>query len=48
LWITPERAMQDYAKGNLPMIFPTYASLRTLADFESVESVLAEYQRITL
>ncbi|HEY3304349.1 MAG TPA: hypothetical protein VGL70_12510 [Candidatus Binatia bacterium] len=44
LWIAPERAMQLYDKGNLPMIFPTYASLRTLADFDSLESLLAEYR----
>ncbi len=45
LWIAPERAMQLYTKGALPMILPTYASLRTLADFETVESVFAEYGR---
>ena len=44
LWIAPERAMQRYARGDLPMIFPTYASLRTLADFESVEAVMSEYR----
>lgn len=44
LWITPERAMQLYAQGKLPMIFPTYACLRTLADYDSVEAVLREYQ----
>src|SRR5436190_2608102 len=43
LWIAPERALQLYAEGKLPMIFPTYASLRTLADFESVESVMKAY-----
>jgi 8-oxo-dGTP pyrophosphatase MutT (NUDIX family) len=43
LWLTPERAMQLYEHGNLPMIFPTYASLRTLADFDSIESLLKEY-----
>lgn len=45
LWITPERAMQLYDKGSLPMIFPTYASLRTLADFDSIESLLNEYKQ---
>jgi 8-oxo-dGTP pyrophosphatase MutT (NUDIX family) len=45
LWITPERAMQLYARGNLPMILPTYASLRTLADFDSVESLMSDYRR---
>lgn len=44
LWLTPERAMQLYARGSLPMIFPTYASLRTLADFDSVESLFKEYK----
>jgi 8-oxo-dGTP pyrophosphatase MutT (NUDIX family) len=43
LWLTPERAMQLYECGNLPMIFPTYASLRTLADFDSIESLVKEY-----
>ncbi len=47
LWLTPERAMQLYTRGSLPMIFPTYASLRTLADFDSVESLLAEYGKAT-
>jgi hypothetical protein len=28
--------------GELPMIFPTFAALRTLADFETLESVLRE------
>lgn len=45
LWLAPERAMQLYAERKLPMIFPTYACLRTLADFESVESLLAEYRK---
>ena len=44
LWLTPERAMQLYTQRKLPMIFPTYASLRTLADFNSLESLLAEYR----
>ena len=48
LWATPERAMQLYAQQKLPMIFPTYACLRTLADFDSVESLLAEYAKAPL
>ena len=43
LWLTPERAMQGYMRGELPMIFPTFVSLRTLADFDSVASVLKEF-----
>lgn len=45
LWITPEDALRLYQNGELPMIFPTFASLRTLANFESLEDVLAEYPR---
>jgi len=45
LWLTPDRALQLFARDALPMIFPTFASLRTLADFEDVESVMREYSR---
>jgi 8-oxo-dGTP pyrophosphatase MutT (NUDIX family) len=43
LWLTPDRALELFARDKLPMIFPTFASMRTLADFESLESVLKEY-----
>jgi 8-oxo-dGTP pyrophosphatase MutT (NUDIX family) len=43
LWLTPDRALELFAEDKLPMIFPTFASLRTLADFESLDSVLKEY-----
>jgi len=33
-----------FAKDELPMIFPTFASLRTLADFDSQESVFKEFR----
>lgn len=45
LWLTPDRALQLYGRGGLPMIFPTFASLRTLADFETLESLQKEYFR---
>lgn len=45
VWLTPDLAMQRYARGDLPMIFPTFASLRTLADFETLESVMNEFSR---
>jgi 8-oxo-dGTP pyrophosphatase MutT (NUDIX family) len=44
LWLTPERALRLSESGELPVIFPTFASLRTLADFDSPERLLAEYQ----
>lgn len=43
LWLSPERAMQLHQRGELPMIFPTFVSLRTLADFETLDSVLKEF-----
>lgn len=43
VWLTPDRAMQLCNRGELPMIFPTFASLRTLADFDTLDSVLREF-----
>jgi 8-oxo-dGTP pyrophosphatase MutT (NUDIX family) len=43
LWLTPDRALQLFAKAELPIIFPTFASLRTLADFDTLDRVLSEY-----
>ncbi|HEY1371211.1 MAG TPA: hypothetical protein VGH50_01985 [Candidatus Binatia bacterium] len=45
LWIAPERALQLYTERKLPMIFPTYASLRMLADFETVKAVVKEFSK---
>jgi 8-oxo-dGTP pyrophosphatase MutT (NUDIX family) len=44
LWVTPDRALELFAKNELPLIFPTFASLRTLADFDSLEAVMREYR----
>jgi len=44
LWLAPEQAMQLHERGELPMTFPTFASLRTLADFDALENVLREYR----
>ena len=46
VWLTPDRALQLFAKNELPMIFPTFASLRTLADFETLESVFRAFPRV--
>ena len=43
VWLTPEAAMQRCTRSELPMIFPTFTSLRTLADFTSMESVVDEF-----
>ncbi len=44
LWLTPDRALQLFGKAELPMIFPTFAALRALADFDSLDQVLKEFQ----
>ena len=44
IWLSPDHALQLFSKGTLPMIFPTFASLRTLADFDSLESLVAEFK----
>jgi 8-oxo-dGTP pyrophosphatase MutT (NUDIX family) len=43
LWLSPDQALILCRQGKLPLIFPTYASLRTLADFDSLDSLCAEY-----
>ena len=44
LWITPERVLEASEKGDFPVIPPTTTSLRTLASFNSWQSLCAEYQ----
>ena len=45
VWLSPDDALRMSAKNQLPVIFPTFASLRTLADFDSLESVWREFRR---
>lgn len=44
LWLAPERALQLFNRGELPIAFSTFASLRTLADFDDVKNLLKEFQ----
>jgi len=43
-WLAPDRALQLFRRGELPMAFATFTSLRTLADFGSVKSLLKEFR----
>ena len=43
VWLTPDAALRLFGQNELPMIFPTFASLRTLADFDSLDRVFQEY-----
>lgn len=45
MWIAPEHAIRLCEQDSFPVIFPTYASLRTLADFDSLEGLMAECRR---
>jgi 8-oxo-dGTP pyrophosphatase MutT (NUDIX family) len=44
LWIAPESALELCQQGKLPVIFPTFFSIRALADFDSLRDLLAEYR----
>jgi hypothetical protein len=43
LWLTPDAALLESAHGRLPLQFAAFASLRTLADFDSLESVMKAF-----
>ena len=47
VWLTADAALRLFSRNELPMIFPTFASLRTLADFDSLASLLKEYRAPT-
>jgi len=44
-WFAPDRALQLFSRGDLPMAFATFTSLRTLADFGSVKSLFNEFRK---
>jgi len=44
LWMRPEQALDRSQRGDLPMMPPTLAALRTLADFGSWQTLLNQYQ----
>ena len=43
LWLTPERSLSLCQQGKLSVSFPTFGSLRTLADFDSPDALASEY-----
>ncbi len=44
LWITPKRVLEESEKGDFPVIPPTTTSLKTLAAFDSWDSLQAKYR----
>lgn len=47
-WLTPGRALAEHAANRMPMLPPTTATLRDLADFETAEAALLSAQRRTI
>jgi hypothetical protein len=45
LWLSPEAALRRFREHAMSISFPTFASLRTLAEYDSVQSVLKDYRR---
>src|SRR5690606_41189380 len=45
VWHTPERALELFHAGRLPMVFPTVATLESLCGFASVEELLDSFRR---
>jgi 8-oxo-dGTP pyrophosphatase MutT (NUDIX family) len=43
VWLTPDRALEQFNRGELPLIFPTFSGLRTLADFATYDALLREF-----
>ena len=44
VWLTPRAALHRHRRGRLPMIFPTIRTLEDLADFTTVEDLLAHFR----
>lgn len=48
VWLTPERAIERFRAGELPMVFPTVATLESLVGFRSVDDALESWRRRTV
>ncbi len=44
LWLTPDEALARFRAGRLPMVFPTAATLESLAQFASVAEALSAFR----
>lgn len=44
IWLTPDRALQRFDDGRLPMVFPTVRTLESLVGFGSVHDILASFR----
>ncbi len=44
VWLTPDHALALHQRNELPLPFPVFASLRTLADYSSLDALAREYR----
>jgi 8-oxo-dGTP pyrophosphatase MutT (NUDIX family) len=44
LWLTPAQALERFAHGALPMVFPTVRTLQLLREFQTVDAALASFR----
>ena len=42
-WVAPDRAVELFRTGRLPMLFPTRVTLQALSEFAAIESVFERY-----
>jgi len=40
VWLTPGAALDRFAQGRMPMVFPTVRTIETLTDFDTVDAAL--------
>jgi hypothetical protein len=48
VWLRPRAALDRFARGALPMVFPTVRTLEALAEFASVRAALAAFRGRTV
>jgi 8-oxo-dGTP pyrophosphatase MutT (NUDIX family) len=47
-WVTPRHGLDEFAEGNMPMVFPTVRTLELLSGYDTVEDALAGVRATTV
>jgi len=48
LWISPEQALDEFRRGRLPMLFPTWKTLERLERFDSAEAAMTTFRHAVI
>lgn len=48
VWLAPSVALERFARGDLPMVFPTVRTLESLQDYRSTEDVIEDFRDRTV